>query len=55
MSEPIKATPILFGQDSIDWWQQVQDEQNKLVGLVPTPELEELRKEILAGAKKRRG
>lgn len=54
MAAPIRSTPTLLGEESVAWAERVNEEQNKKVSLVPTPKLEQLRQEILAGATKRK-
>ena len=42
-----KATPILEGEDARRFLEDIVENQDKKLPLVPTPKLEELRKEIL--------
>ena len=48
MAAPIGATPILEGKEAAEWWEKVEKEQDQKLSLVPTPKLEDLRKEIVA-------
>ena len=54
MTIPISATPVLEGKDAEEWWNKVKSEEKIPFGYVPTPELEEVRKEILANAKQKK-
>jgi hypothetical protein len=54
MAAPIGATPVLTGEDARTWWEKVEKEKNQRFYPVPTPKLEEVRREILANAKKSR-
>jgi hypothetical protein len=49
MAAPIGATPILEGKEATEWCEKVEKEQDQKLSLVPTPKLEDLRKEIVAG------
>lgn len=55
MSLPIGSTPILEGKAAEEWWDKVKSEEKIPFGYIPTPELDELRKEILANAKNNKG
>jgi hypothetical protein len=50
MAAPIGVTPILEGKEATEWWEKVEKEQDQKLSFVPTPKLEDLRKEILASA-----
>jgi hypothetical protein len=54
MASPIGATPVLSGKAAQDWWDTVEREKNQKFSPIPTPKLENLRKEILANAKNKR-
>ena len=54
MAVPIGVTPVLNGKDALDWWNKVEREKNQKFSPVPTPKLEDIRKEILANAKNKR-
>lgn len=45
---------VLTGKDFEEWWNKVKSEEKIPFGYVPTPELEEIRKEILAKAEQRK-
>lgn len=53
MAIPITPTPVLEGEEAEKFWEKVEAEKNQKLSLVPTPKLEELRREILANAKRR--
>jgi hypothetical protein len=53
MAAPIGATPILEGKEATEWWEKVEKEQDQKLSLVPTPKLEDLRREIVASANKK--
>ncbi|MEW6349445.1 MAG: hypothetical protein AB1646_10320 [Thermodesulfobacteriota bacterium] len=53
MAIPIAPTPVLEGEEAEKFWSKVEAEKDQRVGLVPTPKLEELRREILINAKRR--
>ncbi len=54
MAAPIGATPILEGKEATEWWEKVEKEQDQKLSLVPTPKLEDLRREIVASANKKK-
>ena len=54
MAAPIGATPVLSGKAAREWWDTVERQKNQKFGPIPTPKLENLRKEILANAKNKR-
>lgn len=53
MAIPITPTPVLEGEEAEEFWNKVESEKDQKLDLVPTPKLEELRREILNNAKRR--
>jgi hypothetical protein len=53
MATPIRPTPVLKGEEALAWRKKIDSEKQKKVGPVPTPELDDLRRAVLADAKKR--
>jgi hypothetical protein len=53
MAIPITPTPVLEGEEAEKFWSKVEAEKDQKLALVPTPKLEELRREIVANAKRR--
>lgn len=54
MAMPITPTPVLEGEEAEKFWSKVESEKDYKLDLVPTPKLEELRREILANAERRK-
>lgn len=53
MAIPITPTPVLEDDEAEKFWNKVEAEKNQKLQLVPTPNLEDLRREILADADRR--
>ncbi|MFH1113584.1 MAG: hypothetical protein V1792_06650 [Pseudomonadota bacterium] len=53
MAIPITPTPVLEGEEAEKFWDKVETEKNHRLDLIPTPKLEELRREIVNNAKRR--
>lgn len=54
MAAPIGDTPVLSGKVAEEWWNTVESQKDVRFVPRPTPELEEVRKEILENAKNKR-